>query len=166
MNSVQIILWSLTMITFFTACEMTKCGATKEVFMRNFDGFIEEVDDRDFEVSDDRWNRYDEKFRTYIEECYDAFEEDLTAQEKRQFWIKSLKYYALRYGEGMLNELSKDDIANTRMRNEIEEMLEESGKSLEEIVKRSTTELESIIEEMASDIEKWAERIKEIFEEK
>ena len=82
------------------SCQMAKCGATKDIFLRNFDSFIEQMDDSDLEVTSEKWTAHDEKFKGYVEECYDAFEDEMSTKERRQFWVKSLKYYATRYGEG------------------------------------------------------------------
>ena len=147
------------------SCHMAKCGATKDIFLRNFDDFIEKIDDEDLEVTDERWQVHDEKFRGYVEECYDAFEEDFSTREKRQFWLKSLKYYSARYGEGMLNELSKDDITNQRVREQMEDVLEETGQDIEAFFEKSADELEALFEDIGKDIESWAEKIREIFEE-
>jgi len=147
------------------SCQMAKCGATKDIFLRNFDSFVEDIDDVDLEISDEQWTTYDEKFKGYVEECYDAFEDEMSNRERRQFWVKSLKYYATRYGEGMINELSKDDITNQRMREEMESVLEDTGKSIEEFFNKSGDDIEELFEDIGKDIEAWAERIKEIFEE-
>ncbi len=152
-------------LTMAQSCQMAKCGATKDIFLRNFDDFIEKVDEADLDISDDRWEAHDEKFRGYVEECYDAFEDDLSSREKRKFWIKSLKYYSTRYGDGMLNELSKDDITNQRVRDQMEQVLEETGHDIEQFLEQSADELEALFEDIGKDIESWAQRIKEIFEE-
>ena len=65
----------------------------------------------------------------------------------------------------MMNELSKDDITNQRMRDQMEGVLEDTGKSIEEFLDKSGDEIEELFEEIGKDIESWAERIKEIFEE-
>ena len=99
---------ALTTVLFaLQSCQMAKCGATKDIFLRNFDSFIAQIDDVDLEVTSDKWIAHDEKFKGYVEECYDAFEDEMSTKERRQFWVKSLKYYATRYGEGMMNELFK-----------------------------------------------------------
>ena len=144
---------------------MAKCGATKDIFIRNFDSFIEKIDDIDLDITSDKWSAHDEKFKGYVEDCYDAFEDEMSRKEKRQFWVKSLKYYATRYGEGMMNELSKDDITNQRMRENMEEVLEDTGKSIEEFFDKSGEEIEKLFEDIGKDIESWAQRIKEIFEQ-
>lgn len=146
-------------------CQMARCGATKDIFLRNFDEFIEKIDQTDLDIDDGKWEGHDEKFRTYVEECYDAFEEDLSGREKRQFWIKSLKYYATRYGEGMLNELSKDDITNQKVRENIGDVMEETGQDIEDFFEKSADELEVLLEDIGKDIEAWAERLQQIFEE-
>ncbi len=147
------------------ACEIAKCGPTKDNFLDKYDAFITKIDRLDMEVDDDRWQRHDETFRSYVDECYDYHEEELSTKEKRQFWMKSLKYYSIRYGEGMINELSNDDITSQRIRDNVEDVLQETGRDIEDFVQKSSDELEELFEDIGNDIERWAEKLKEILEE-
>ena len=165
MRRTVVLCLSTMILLVMQSCQMAKCGATKDIFLRNFDEFIEKIDDLEMDDHSERWNAHDEKFKGYVEECYDAFEENMSSREKRQFWVKSLKYYANRYGDEMLNELSKDDITNQRIRDNMEEVLEETGENIEEFLEKSADELEELFNDMGKDIEAWAERIKEILEE-
>ncbi len=79
--------------------------------------------------------------------------------------MKTLKYYSTRYGEGMLNELSKDDITTERIMANVEEVLEETGKDIEDFVNKSANEIEDLVDEIGQDIEQWTEKLQEIFEE-
>ena len=164
-QNLTVILWLLAMFGGFSSCQMAKCGATKAIFLRNYDALFNEINALDDEDSDQAWSRHDRKFRNYVEDCYDAFEEEMSDREKREFWIKSLKYYASRYGEDMIDELSKDDVANTHVRENIKEVLEDTGKNLEDFLENSVDKLEVLFEDIGNDIEKWAERIKEMIEE-
>lgn len=149
----------------FISCHTFTCGPTKDEFISRFDSFVEKVDEADLETSDEEWARHDEKFRQFVEECYDMHEEEMTTRERRRFWIKSLKYYSTRYGEGMLNELSKDDDLSRKIEHNIEEVLEATGRDIEDFVNKNMSEIEDLVRDIGQDIEAWAEKLKEILEE-
>ena len=117
------------------------------------------------DVSDEKWEKYDQEFKTYIEDCYDHFEEDLSTKERRQFWMKTLKYYATRYGEGMLNELSKKDGISDKVEKNIEEVLDATGRDLEDFVNKNMDQIEDLVKDIGKDIEDWAAKLKEILQE-
>ena len=147
------------------ACSMLPCGASKDAFLSKYENFIDEVDDADMQVSDQQWERHDEEFRKYVEECYEQYEENMSARERRRFWMKSLKYYAIRYGEGMMEELSREDSNfDLKIRQNISETLELSGQELEAFFEKNGQELEELLEGLSSDLEELADKISEIFE--
>jgi len=144
---------------------MIKCGPDKETFLSNYNNFIEKIDRLDLPVADKRWEKHDEKFRFFVEECYAYHESSLSTKEKRKFWMKSLKYYADRYGEGLLNELSKEEGISKEVQENLEQVLNETGRDFEDFMNKNVEQLESLINEIGSDIEDWASKIKEIFQE-
>lgn len=160
------IIFSITLITMIvSSCQVIQCGADKKSFLSKYNSFIEKVDRQDMDVSDEKWEKYDQEFKTYIEDCYDHFEEDLTTRERRQFWMKTLKYYATRYGEGMLNELSKKDGISDKVEKNIEEVLDATGRDLEDFVNKNMDQIEDLVEDIGKDIEDWAAKLKEILQE-
>lgn len=165
MNSIKILAGVIFMIAFATSCQVLQCGPDKDAFLTKYDSFIEKVDRLDMDVSDEKWKKYDEEFKTYIEDCYDHFEKDLTNRERRRFWMKTLKYYATRYGEGMLNELSRKDGISQKIEKNIEEAIEVTGRDLEDFVNKNMTEIEDLINDIGRDVEDWAAKLKEILQE-
>ena len=148
-----------------SSCQVMQCGADKKSFLSKYDAFIEKVDRLDLEVSDEKWSKYDSEFKSYIEDCYDHFEEDLTTRERRRFWMKTLKYYATRYGDGMLNELSKKEGISEKVEQNIEEVLDATGRDLEDFVNKNMDEIEDLVKDIGKDIEDWAAKLKEILQE-
>jgi len=144
---------------------MIKCGPDKDTFLSNYDNFIEKIDKLDLSVGDKEWERHDEKFRSFIEECYEYHEASLTTKERRKFWMKTLKYYADRYGEGLLNELSKEEGISEEVKNNLEDVLSETGRDFEDFMNKNVEQLEKLVNEIGKDIEDWATKIKEIFQE-
>ncbi len=64
---------------------MIKCGPDKDTFLSNYESFIEKVDRLDLSVGDKGWDKHDEKFRSFIEECYEYHEPSMSTKEKRKF---------------------------------------------------------------------------------
>jgi polyhydroxyalkanoate synthesis regulator phasin len=127
---------------------------------------VEKTDDLELEISNESWEKYDETFEHYVEECYEKFEEDLTEKEKKRFWIGSLKYYAARYGDGLLRELEKDDGEYAeKVKQNLEEIFEETGRKLEDFFDKNEVEIEALVDQISNDVEAWAEKLKEIFED-
>ncbi len=148
-----------------TSCQSSSCGESKKAFLSKFERFLDRVDELDLESSDEAWEKHDETFRQYVEECYDLYEKDLSTRERRRFWMKSLKYYSTRYGEGLINELSKEDAITNRVEENIRDVIETTGRDLEDFVNKNMDEIEDLVNDIGKDIEEWASKLKEIFEE-
>ena len=148
-----------------SSCEMVTCGPGKDAFLAKYNKFIEKVDKLDLEASDQSWEKYDKSFKHYVDDCYELYEDEMSTREQRKFWIKSLKYYATRYGEGMLNEFSKEDAISDKVKDNIEEVLDATGRDLEDFLDKNMNEIEDLVRDVSRDIEEWASKLKEIFEE-
>jgi hypothetical protein len=101
-------LFGLLLALMVTACGTDPCGTDKDAFLNDYYKLLGEAKTANWPVSDDRWDTYDERFRAYVEECYDLHEPEMSGREKRRFWRKSLSYFTQRYGDGALNALKKD----------------------------------------------------------
>ena len=122
-------------LSLLAGCSSNPCGNDKDSFLNNYYRLVEEATKANLPVSDSRWEKYDERFRAYVEECYDLYEAELSGREKRRFWTRSLKYYAQRYGDGMVKELgSKGNKASRRIRKETESLWGRTEKALEEVL--------------------------------
>ncbi len=141
------------------------CGSSKSDFLETYSNFIDVLDQRDTDSEKD-WKASDDIFETYIVECYDHFENKMSSSEKRTFWINSLKYYAARYGSGMIQELANENNpTSVKMTHHLEEVAEESGLELEAFLKTNLSELEKILIGFSRDLEEWAKKLKEHFDE-
>jgi len=109
------------------------CGNSKEAFLKDYYRLVDEAAAAKLPVSDSRWEKYDERFRAYVEECYDLYEPELRPKERRLFWAKSMKYYAERYGGGVLKELGeKKGEAAGKVKEEVEKIWMDAGEALNE----------------------------------
>jgi ABC-type Zn uptake system ZnuABC Zn-binding protein ZnuA len=156
----------ISILISVSACQRVTCGPDKNSFIGNYEKFIDKIDALDLSVADKGWEKHDATFKHYIEDCYDYYESDLTTREKRRFWMQSLKYYANRYGEGMINELSREDGISEKVKQNIEDVLDATGRDLEDFVNKNMDQIEDLVKDIGKDIEEWAAKLKEIFEEK
>ncbi|NND33848.1 MAG: hypothetical protein HKN76_14760 [Saprospiraceae bacterium] len=164
MQNLTYLLFLVCLSFYGSSCQMVTCGPDKEAFLTKYSKFIDKVDRADLDASDSNWEKYDQSFKHYIEDCYDLYEDEMSTRERRQFWMKTLKYYSTRYGESMLNEFSKDAISNDVKEN-IEEVLDATGRDLEDFVNKNMGEIENLVRDIGKDIEDWASKMKEIFEQ-
>ncbi|MCB0569103.1 MAG: hypothetical protein KDC66_05045 [Phaeodactylibacter sp.] len=123
------------LVALLAGCSSSPCGNDKDSFLKGYYQLVEEAAGANLPVSDSRWEKYDERFRAYVEECYDLYEAELSGREKRRFWGRSLRYYAQRYGDGVARELGrKGDKASRRIREETETLWGKTEKALEEVL--------------------------------
>lgn len=110
----------------FSACTRSTCGADKAAFLDQYYELLEDARTADLPASDPRWSKYDASFRSYVEECYDIHEPEMTGREKRRFWRQSLRYYYQRYGDGLVKELKgKDKSTLRKIQEETEALFDE-----------------------------------------
>ena len=114
------------------------CSDSKDAFLQDYFNLVEEAAAANLPVSDSGWKKYDERFRAYVEECYDLYEPELSGKERRRFWAKSMKYYAERYGGGALQELGdKKEKAAGKVKEEVEKIWKDAGEALDEATGKS-----------------------------
>lgn len=148
------------------SCQVQSCGINKKMFLDRYHAFVEKADGLELEISHEKWEEYDETFEHFVEVCYEKYEDELTEKEKKRFWIGSLKYYATRYGDGLLHELEKDDGEYAeKVKQNLEEIFEETGQKVEDFFNKNEAEIEALVDQISNDIEAWAEKLQEIFEE-
>ncbi|NND05777.1 MAG: hypothetical protein HKN87_05310 [Saprospiraceae bacterium] len=161
-------LWLLLLFSGYliSACHIIECGPDKDAFLKKYDHLIEEVSDIDAESAAGDWAAYDERFTTYIESCYDIHAANMSAGEKRQFWVHSLTYYSLRYEEEMINILmDEDNTTSSKIRRQVEAVAAESGLALEAFLEKNAKELEKILLDFGSDLGLWLEGLKDIIQD-
>ncbi len=155
-----------------TSCGMNECGGSKDVFLEQYGNFIDEVQEVDYDYSDNQWDTYDRRFKKYVAECYDIHEEALSNREKQQFYGKMAKYYFNRYGVGVIAEIKNE---NSEIGKEIREQMELIGEDMKSAfsdieINFDGEEVEGLLKEMGEDIEKvgkkWGKKIEEIIDKK
>ncbi|MBX2816544.1 MAG: hypothetical protein KTR24_11115 [Saprospiraceae bacterium] len=148
------------------SCTEVACGGSASSFQNQFENFIEKVDELDYESDDKRWKAFDKRFRLFIDECYPAYEEEMTKSERSKFWMGTLSYYSDRYGDEIAEAFAEQgEIISEEVVENLEAVFEETGRKLEDFLERNEGQIESLFEEIGRDIESWADRLQEILEE-
>jgi len=127
-------LCSLIILLSTQSCSTDSCGATKDGFLERYDAFMEDVKTADLAVSDEGWARYDDRFKTFVEVCYESFEPELSGRERRQFWTKAMGYYYNRYGKGLSKELfENNNSTNQKMQEKLQELWDNPRRTFQDL---------------------------------
>jgi uncharacterized membrane-anchored protein YjiN (DUF445 family) len=151
----------------FTACATDHCGPTKEIFLENYKHFVEKVESKNLTPDKEEWHNLDEKFDTYISDCYTEFENALTSSERIDVATNTVRYYYSKYGKGISEQLGADPEEFTRrMTQNVEDFLHGNEDEIEALVREFSNridrqELDVLIEKgseifqsLAEDLEK------------
>ncbi len=145
------------------SCGLDECGSTKSNFLKKYDAFIAEVEKQDLSFSDKNWETYDAQFESYLENCYERYEEEMTTAENREFWVQSVKYYYKRYGNGFAEELfDEDNELSQTMRRKIRDLERNPEQFLKEVIREIGGEdLEGLFREIGREIEGMGKQLQE-----
>ena len=143
-------LFFIALITFMnSSCMLDECGGSKERFINKFENFVEEIDKADLNYSDDEWEKLDVQFESYIDNCYERYEEEMTVKEIKQFWRSSMKYYYQRFGTGIARELfGKGNGTLKKLRKKLEKFKDEDLEDAMDDLKSETKRLQEELEEL------------------
>jgi hypothetical protein len=108
----KLILTTLVMLMLFSSCETVPCGYSKARFTQQFTQLVEKAGESDLKFSDEGWEKEDKKFEEFVMNCYAKFEQEMTFDEKLEFWQGSLSYLFSRYGAALILELGDPDTQN------------------------------------------------------
>ena len=130
----QFLLVAIAGLALLSSCsQQPTCGNSKADFLQGYYDLINEATAGKLPMSDEGWKKYDERFRAYVEECYEQYESELSPKERRRFWARSVKYYARRYGTGMVKALEeKGDKTATKVKEEVEKIWTDADEALKE----------------------------------
>jgi len=145
-----------------SACQLDPC-MDKAGFEKAYSEFIEDVTNQEPDQKVD-WVKYDAKFERFIKECYQRHESEMTLNDKKQFWTKSMAYYHEKYGDDFYLKLNeKDDPLATHMKAEIEKVFSATGQDVLAYIKEVYgKDIESSIDQVVKEIEKIGEELKNI----
>ena len=147
-------------ISITSSCQIDPCFS-KTYFVSTYNNFM-----KDFEKNNDRytasdWESKDKKIRSFVNDCYPSLKDELTGEEKVDFWKKYVKYMLLRHSKGALKAIEKEDKdSDVDIYDEIVDSFEDSD--LEELFKEFLgDDIEEAVDEVLKEINKWGEQLKE-----
>jgi len=157
-------LFSFLSLVILSSCSVDPCGNNTDAFLKNFDAFVSEVEDKNLEFEDDKWEDLDIRFQRYTKECYESFEDDMDNDDKGELYATVSRYYISKYGNGILSQLKNDnlEIWNEFKRN-IQENVEFEGEGLEEFLLSLEESIDK--EKVKSFLDKIGNTLKEIAED-
>jgi len=146
-----------------TACGSFDPCQNKELFIKKHTAFIEKINKENEDLSDDEWKKTDEVFEELTNECYKNIEDQMSRDEKKDFWIRNSKYMALRLDDQAGNSA---DILSSLM----ESIGDDGSKIAEGLAEAFGEDFETTIEEFGDDIneifdEDFKQKIEDIFDE-
>ncbi len=157
-------LLSFLSLVILSSCSIDPCGNNTDTFLKNFDAFVSEVEDKKLEFEDDSWEDLDIQFQRFTKECYEQFEDDMDNDDKGELYATVSRYYISKYGNGILSQLKNDnlEIWNEFKRN-IQENVEIEGEGLEEFLLSLEESIDK--EKVKSFLDKIGNTLKEIAED-
>lgn len=80
---------------------------TKDSYLNDFKGFIEDVEAEAADYTEKDWEKMDKKFAELSEELYNKYEEELTSDEKGEILKLQASYAAIKVKGGMKKAAKK-----------------------------------------------------------
>lgn len=139
----------LVVLGLTSACTKDFCGKDKDEFLVNYYALVQTVGETKNKPSASDWQKYDEEFRTLLEECYPLYAGELSKGQKRTFWAKSTQYYYYRYGGEVLNALANETNSVSRLiTREVEARWSRPSEAIEEATMNSSRNWKKVKERM------------------
>jgi hypothetical protein len=147
-------------------CAEYNCSS-KATFLKSYDTFIASVKAKSSQFTKEDWVKQDAKFEMYAKECYTTFKEELTPEEKEQYWALTIAYYGEKHKENFLSALRKgtdeiDQFINSELNGSID-IVESEIKKLGESLKNG--DLRRIIDTVKEEVKSIGAEVKEAIEE-
>ena len=104
-------LFTLSVLSLTFACSTLSCGSDKDAFLDNFYDLVQEVrkQQKNGPISESQWKAYDSTFDNYTNNCYTAFENDLSNSDKIGIAACTGYYLYAKHGMMLLSQLAKQE---------------------------------------------------------
>lgn len=89
-------------LVLFVATMLASCQS-KESYIKDFDAFIEKVEQEYADYTTDDWAKADKKFARFSEETYKKFADEFSMDEKKEIAKFQTTYAALKAKAGIRN---------------------------------------------------------------
>ncbi len=161
----KLIIFCLTLAAIASSCTIDPC-LTKGLFISGYQKFNEEVFEHYKNYSQKDWEAKDAKMDKFIDGCYKNFSNDLTSDEKKDFWIKYFKYKYYRHGRKVLSAIEDDaNKFSLEIDEEIQVLFEDPEKDIKKILNEIYgDEIDKAIDDFVEGIKSIGDRIKEFLE--
>lgn len=160
------ILLFVILVFSISACQLDPCR-TKNVFIKSHKTFVEKSIEDSKEYSDEEWEEKDEQFERFVEECYEKYEDKLSKEEKKEFWIVSSRYFAHRFSSEWADHFLDSEELISSFKYIFDEVTNETSTTLNEVFdedfKNSMEDLKKDLQEVFD--EDFKNEIREIFDE-
>lgn len=92
-------------------CDSYSCGSGPEDLMKNMEELVAEIEMKDYSPKSSRWEKYDNQFRYFYDECFDLWESEMKRKDKRRFARLAGRYITIRYGRSFFKNLFRGEDA-------------------------------------------------------
>ncbi len=152
-------------LLFLTSCEVNVC-INKSYFISTYDRFIEDFEKGNNKYSTEDWNSKEEKIKSFVNDCYASFKEEMSAEERVSFWTKYVEFMIIRYKGEALSEIeSQDRKSEVEIYKEIKESLGEVN--FEKLFKDIYgDDIEKAVDDVLKELNKWGDQLKDWLDNK
>ncbi len=146
----------------FSSCSQGPCNS-KSAFIESYQGFIGELKEKSDNISDEQWDQLDAEFQEFTKVCYKKFREEMSMDEKTEYWDQTASYYAEKYGDNLLSALNENSeefsqLFDEEMKVAIKDLGDELKKVFDEDFKN---DVKKAIDDVISGLGKLGEELKE-----
>ena len=162
----KIYLIPVLILILASSCTIDPC-MTKGQFINGYETFTDKISDKHDDYSKSDWEEHDEQMDQFVDVCYKKFEEKLTDEEKKDFWIKYFKYKYDRHGRNVLKAIEKDvENFTIEMDKELTNLFDNPEQDLKELFKEVYgDDIEQAIDDFKRGIDDLTDKIKEWLKE-
>lgn len=154
--------------TFFflilvSACNFNSECLSKEAFLSGYEKFSNDVETHYRNLQTEDWVDIDKEMKIYVEQCYPKYKEQLSIEEKVQFWKNTLSYGLYRGDKSNSYELELD----IDYERELDELTEQGRKEIESFIQKELKpELNDIIDDVVKEVDNLGSKLKEWLNDK
>ena len=113
---------------------MSSCAPmNKDQFMKQFNAFMEEVEENHDDYSDEEWKAKNEKLEVMLDEWYPQYEEEMTGKELTTVWTKTVSYMMYQSGDQVAEFWKENgDQIREQMRKNADQLSEDVKEAFQE----------------------------------
>ena len=150
-------------VTLFSSCVLDPCP-TSDKMIESMQTLVLDASKKADSRAQVNWKSLDSRFQKLITDCYDLHKEQLSFNDKKEYWLDGIRYYKHRYGENWYEKLDDpNDLLSKRLEEEIGKTLESSAENVVDFIKEVYgDEIKEGIDEVVNEIEKLGEELKNI----